>query len=160
MVDVELRRALRHCVSKALKDVGYTAPAYRHDGSAGSTVALVATQERPSLTASVFLEAVDYEFAQATSPLRFLGRLAGGGSGVVGGSGPGSEAAIQRAWICASSDLRSDPGMVSTRAATRTCRSPHAGRRLLVKASCTRLLLATPVPSLSARSRVDGSPAL
>ncbi|MFE8986793.1 hypothetical protein ACFYMI_03075 [Streptomyces collinus] len=76
VVEVERRRALRACVTKALEDVGYSDPDYRRDGSAGSTVAIAATQEHPSLTASVFLEAVDYEFAQSPPQLRFMAHLA------------------------------------------------------------------------------------
>ncbi len=76
MVDVPRRRALRRCVTAALEDTGYLTPTYRRDGGAGCTVALLATHERPSLTASVFLDAVDYGFAEQGLELRFLAHLA------------------------------------------------------------------------------------
>ncbi len=70
-------RALRDYVTKALDDVGYSdAVLYRRDGSAGTTVAIEATAERPGLTAGVFLSTLDDEHRGRDTKLRFLAHLA------------------------------------------------------------------------------------
>ncbi|MEU0692091.1 hypothetical protein [Streptomyces uncialis] len=77
-VDTASRRRLRAYVTKALEDVGYgPEEALRIDRSAGSTVALDAERESPSLTAATFLAALDHElrtmFAFEDPPeLRFM----------------------------------------------------------------------------------------
>lgn len=78
-LEVGVRRSLRQYVASALQDTGYEdALLYRHDGSAGSTVALVPARERPSLTAATFLAAVDFEHQHRShgAELRFMAHLA------------------------------------------------------------------------------------
>ncbi|MFB7187274.1 hypothetical protein ACFC0C_36790 [Streptomyces sp. NPDC056178] len=73
MVEIGERRLLRQYVTSALQDTGYQdAAVYRHDGSAGSTVALAPTRERPSLTAATFLASVDFEHRRQTEKMRFM----------------------------------------------------------------------------------------
>ncbi len=81
VLGVSVRRSLRRYVASALQDTGYEdALLYRHDGSAGSTVALVPARERPSLTAATFLAVVDFEHQHrshgAGAELRFMAHLA------------------------------------------------------------------------------------
>ncbi len=76
MVEIGERRLLRRYVTSALQDIGYQdAAIYRHDGSAGSTVALAPTRERPSLTAATFLASVDFEHRRQTEKMRFMAHL-------------------------------------------------------------------------------------
>lgn len=76
-VEIGARRFLRQHVTSALQDTGYQgALLYRHDGSAGSTVAVSPTRERPSLTAATFLAAMDFEHQGRTQDLRFMAHLA------------------------------------------------------------------------------------
>lgn len=76
MVEIGERRSLRQYVTSALQDTGYQNTAiYRHDGSAGSTLAFAPTRERPSLTAATFLASVDFEHSRKAEKIRFLAHL-------------------------------------------------------------------------------------
>ncbi|NYI05553.1 hypothetical protein FHU37_002496 [Allostreptomyces psammosilenae] len=76
-VGVEPRRYLRQYVTDAVEDTGYRgALVYRHDGSAGTTVALVPSREHPSLTAATFLATLDFEHRGRAEELRFMAHLA------------------------------------------------------------------------------------
>jgi len=76
MVEIGERRLLRQYVTSALQDTGYQdAAIYRHDGSAGTTIALAPTRERPSLTAATFLASVDFEHRRQTEKMRFMAHL-------------------------------------------------------------------------------------